>query len=144
VTVTAVASVAATVKVVGLPGDTAVGLAEIVTVGFATAFTVTEVDAVAEPPGPFAVAVYVVVAAGLTDFVPPFPDRVKLLLSVPVTVTDSAFVAATVSVEALPAVTEVGLAEIDTVGLAAGPELCETPHPVEIRSREKHVTVAIL
>jgi len=85
----------------------------------------------------------VVVAAGLTDFVPPFPDRVKLLLSVPVTVTDSAFVAATVSVEALPAVMVVGLAEIDTVGLAAGPELCETPHPAEIRSREKHAAVAI-
>ena len=83
-------------------------------------------------------------AAGLTDFVPPLPGRLKLLLSDPVTVTDSAFVAATVSVEALPAVMEVGLAEIETVGLVDGPELCETPHPTEIRSREKHVAVVII
>jgi len=42
---------------VGLPGDTVVGLAEMVTVGFATGPTVMEAVAVADPPGPFAVAV---------------------------------------------------------------------------------------
>ena len=44
------------------------------------------------------------------------PGSVKLLPSDPVTVIAVALVAATVSVEAVPAVTEAGLAEIVTVG----------------------------
>jgi hypothetical protein len=72
------------------------------------------------------------------------PGRVKLLPSVPVTITAVAFVVATVRVEAAPAAMEAGVAVMEIVGLAAGPELCETPHPAEIRSREKHVAVAIV
>lgn len=55
-----------------------VGLAAIVTVGagLVDALTVTVAVEVADPPAPLAVAVYVVVAAGVTDWVPPVGCRV--------------------------------------------------------------------
>ena len=68
--VTAVALVAATVKVDDLPEVMEVGLAVMVTVA-AGAVTVTVALAVVLPSAPVAVAVYVVVAAGLTTCVPP-------------------------------------------------------------------------
>jgi hypothetical protein len=49
-------------------------------------------------------------------WVPPVDERVKLLPSVPVTVTCVALVAVTVRVEELPVVMEVGFAAMVTVG----------------------------
>jgi hypothetical protein len=66
-TVTPVAFVATTVKVDAFPEIMAVGFAVIVTVGPGFAVTVTTAVAVTVPPGPVAVAVYVVVFAGLTN-----------------------------------------------------------------------------
>jgi hypothetical protein len=70
--VTVVAFAAATVSVDEPPAVIEAGFAEIVTVG-ADAVTVTVAVAVAGdvPAAPLAVAVYVVVAAGLTACVPP-------------------------------------------------------------------------
>lgn len=69
------------------------------------------------------------VAPGVTDFVPPLAVRVNELPSLPLTVTDVAFAAVTVSVEEPPASTEVGLALMLTVGeLFVLPELLL--HPV--------------
>ncbi len=74
VTVTEVAFVAATVKVEEFPAVIVLGLAVMLTVGAGApgGVTVTTVVAVVLPPAPVAVAVYVVVAAGLTAWVPPF------------------------------------------------------------------------
>jgi hypothetical protein len=93
----------------------------IVTVGGPAAVTVTVAVAVAGvPPLPgLAVAVYVVVAAGVTLCVPPVGLRVYLLPSEPVRVTVVAFVATTVRVEEPPAETDAGLAVMVTVGAAA-------------------------
>jgi hypothetical protein len=66
-----VAFVAVTVSVEELPGLIDIGLARIFTVGAVAAATVTVEFAVDVPPGPVAVAVYVVVVAGLTGRVPP-------------------------------------------------------------------------
>jgi transketolase N-terminal domain/subunit len=75
--VTPVALVAATVRVEEAPSVILAGAAVMVTVGaVGAAFTVTTALAVALPPLPVAVAVYVVVAAGETDCVPPVPDSV--------------------------------------------------------------------
>jgi hypothetical protein len=54
------------------------GLAEMLTVGAGApgGVTVTTVVAVVLPPAPVAAAVYVVVAVGLTAWVPPFAWRV--------------------------------------------------------------------
>ena len=54
----------------------------------------------------------------------------------PVTVTVVAFVAATVNVEEAPAVIDVGLAVIVTVGAVVSPGPTE-PHPASTRSNEK-------
>jgi hypothetical protein len=70
--VTVVALVATTVRVELLPALIVVGFAMTVTVGGTTAgVTVTVAAAVAFPPGPLAVTVYVTVAAGVTTCVPP-------------------------------------------------------------------------
>ena len=73
--VTLVAFVAETVSVDELPALIEVGLATRVAVaaggGGVAAATVTIAVAVALPPVPDAVAVYVVVAEGVIDFVPP-------------------------------------------------------------------------
>ena len=71
--VTPVAFVAATVNVDDPPKATEVGVAAIVTVGAGVVDepTVTVVVADVFPPAPVAVAVYVVVADGLTACVPP-------------------------------------------------------------------------
>jgi hypothetical protein len=64
-----VALVAVTVKVEELPALIEVGLAEMATVGIpgaTAAVTVTLATAEAFPPAPVALAVYVVVALGLT------------------------------------------------------------------------------
>jgi hypothetical protein len=78
VTVTEVALVAATVRVEELPAGMVVGLALMLTVGAGApgGVTVTTVVAVVFPPAADAVAVYVVVAVGLTDWVPPLAWRV--------------------------------------------------------------------
>lgn len=73
-------------------------------------------DAVAVPPDPVAVAVYVVVEVGATDTVPPVVANVRLLPLVPLSVTCVAFVAATVTAEELPLAIDVGLALTVTVG----------------------------
>jgi hypothetical protein len=57
-----------------------------------------------------ATAVYVVVAEGLTDCVPPVPDRVYELPSLPVMVTAVALTAETVSVALLPGAMAAGVA----------------------------------
>jgi hypothetical protein len=70
--------VALTVKVEELPAVIDAGLAEIATVGVpgvTTAVTVTPATADAFPPAPVALAVYVVVALGLTACLPPLGDR---------------------------------------------------------------------
>jgi hypothetical protein len=71
----------------------------------------------------------VVVAAGLTDCVPPLGYRVYELPSIPVNITAVAFVAITVKMDAVPAVIEVGLAlmltvaaEVDATVTVAGAE----------------------
>jgi hypothetical protein len=68
------------------------------------------------PEAPVAVAVYVVVVFGLTDCVPPVDCKVYALPSVPLTITPVALVAETVRVAELPAVIDVGLAVMLTVG----------------------------
>jgi hypothetical protein len=73
-----------------------------------------------------------VVAAGLTDVVPPAAARVTLV-PVPVTVTEVAFVAVTVKLDEPPAAIEAGLAEMVTVGAGVVPMELLTPHPVKSR-----------
>lgn len=70
-----------------LPAVTEVGLAVMLTVGAGFGVTVTVAAAEVFPPGPVATAVYVVVAAGLTDGVPPVGSRVYVLPSDPVSTT---------------------------------------------------------
>jgi hypothetical protein len=75
--------------------------------------------------------------------VPPVPERVLLLPSSPVTVTEVAFVAAMVSVELAPAVIVVGFAAMVTVGEDDPPlPACTEPQPASSRSSE-HETRAI-
>ena len=62
-----VAFVAVTVIVDEFPEEIDVGLATMLTVGAGFGTTVTVVFDEVFPPGPVAVAVYVVVAVGLTD-----------------------------------------------------------------------------
>jgi hypothetical protein len=63
--------VAVTVNVLVLPETIVAGLATIVTIAAAGGTTVTVAVAEALPPLPVATAVYVVVVAGLTVWVPP-------------------------------------------------------------------------
>jgi hypothetical protein len=70
-----VALVAATVKVEEFPAVIDVGLATRVTAGIDGVVTVTTAVAEAAPPAPLALAVYVVVAVGLTTWLPPLADR---------------------------------------------------------------------
>jgi hypothetical protein len=76
VTVTCVELEAVTVRVEELPSVIESGFAVIVTVGGGLSVTVTVALAVTLPEGPDAVAVYVVVFAGLTACVPPLGVRV--------------------------------------------------------------------
>jgi len=71
-----VAFVAVTVNVDEAPAAIEVGLAVMVTAVPELADTVTVAVAVAFPPIPAAVAVYFVVALGVTDCVPPVAARV--------------------------------------------------------------------
>jgi hypothetical protein len=71
VTVTCVAFIAVAVKVDELPEVIEAGFAVMVIVGAGFGVTVTAVLADVFPPAPVAVAVYVVVAVGLTACVPP-------------------------------------------------------------------------
>jgi hypothetical protein len=66
-----VAFVAVTVNVDAPPGAIDIGLAKILTVGAVAVATWMVDAAVVVPPGPVAVAVYVVVVVGLTGRVPP-------------------------------------------------------------------------
>jgi hypothetical protein len=63
--------VAVAVNVEELPAVMDIGLATKFTVGAVVAVTVMVDAAVVVPPGPFAVAVYVVVVLGVTGTVPP-------------------------------------------------------------------------
>jgi len=119
------------VRIAELPAVIDVGAAVIVTVGVdePTDDTVIVEFAVAEPPGPVAVAVYVVVATGLTDCVPPASGSVYELPSEPVIVTFVAFAALTDSMEAAPEATEAGLAEMLTEGRASVILPLTPPHP---------------
>jgi len=75
--------------------------------------------------------VYVVVADGLTNWLPPLACSVYALPSVPVIFTWVEFAAVTVRVDEAPALIDAGLAEIATVG-AVGPALTfEPPHPTK-------------
>ncbi len=126
-TVTWVEFVAVTVNVDELPAVMEAGLAAMLTVGAGVAagpdaggaVTVRIAFAEADPPSPVAVAVYVVAVAGLTEWVPPFDDRLYLLPSPPITVTWVEFVAVTVNVDELPGVMEAGLAVMLTAGAGA-------------------------
>jgi hypothetical protein len=86
--------------------------------------TVTMTDAVAVPCGPVAVAVYVVLCAGLSITLPPVAGKLageeKAFPSVPCTSRVVAFVAVTVSVVEPGATIVVGLAVRVTVGGPAG------------------------
>ena len=90
----------------------------------------TVAAAVALPPLPFAVAVYVVVVAGLTACVPPVAARVYVVPSEPLMVTCVALVAETVRVDELPAVMDAGDALIVTVGFSAGIDTVTTTDAV--------------
>lgn len=114
-TETCVALVALTESVDELPDPIAVGLAVMLTVGRGLAATVTVAVAVAFPETPAAVAVYVVVLAGLTACVPPVELSWYELPSDPVTVTVEALVAVTFSVDEAPAAMEAGVATTVTV-----------------------------
>ena len=80
--------------------------------------TVVSADAIV-PAALLASAVYVVVVVGVTVSVPPVDERVLVLPSVPVTTTEVALVAVTVSVSELPWLIEGFCAEIVTVGFGA-------------------------
>ena len=107
---------AVTVKVDELPDVIEAGSAVMVTVGAGIAVTDTIAMAEAWPPAPFATAVYVVVAAGLTACVPPIACRGYVLPSLPVTVTWVEFVAVTVKIAELPEVIDIGFAAMVTAG----------------------------
>jgi hypothetical protein len=115
--VTCVAFVAVTVTMDELPLVIDVGLAVTVTVG-ADVLVVMVIVTLAEavPPAPVAVAVYVVAEVGLTETDPPPAAIVRLLPLLPVMVIPVAFWATTVKTEELPAVIDVGLAVMVTVG----------------------------
>jgi hypothetical protein len=122
--VTEVALVAATVKRDELPSVMDFGLATMVTVGVGGCMTVTATDAVAVPPAPVAVTVYVAVLVGLTVSVPPVAGKLageeKAVPSVPCKTRVVALVATTVRVVELPRFIDVGLAVRVTVGAAGG------------------------
>ena len=111
-TVTWVAFRAVTVRVEEAPELIDAGLAVIWIVGAGFAVTLIVAVAVALPPLPFAVAVYVVVVAGLTACVPPVAPSVYALPSEPLIVTCVALVADTVRIDELPLVMDAGFAEI--------------------------------
>jgi hypothetical protein len=110
-----VALVALTESVDELPGAIAEGVAVMLTVGGGLAVTVTVAVADTGPETPVAVAVYVVVLAGLTACVPPVELSWYELPSDPVTVTPEALAAATLSVDEAPAAMEAGVATTLTV-----------------------------
>src|ERR1700751_5744747 len=85
-------------------------------VGAGFAVTITVAEAVALPPLPFSVTVYVVLAAGPTAWVPPLAPSVYELPSEPLIVTCVALVAVTVRIDELPAAIDVGFAVIVTAG----------------------------
>ena len=85
------------------------------------------------------------VAAGETVWVPPVDARVKVLPSVPVTVTCAALVAVTVRVVELPEVMEAGFAPMVTVGAEGGgatmPTFAPQPDSTKIKAvRKTHAT----
>jgi hypothetical protein len=139
---TAVALAAVTVSVDEPPAVIDAGLAAICTVTAGVVdVTVTTAVAVTVPPVPDAFAVYVVVAAGVTAFVPPVEDIVYELPSVPVTATVVALLAAMVSVEEAPAAIDAGLAVTVTAGVVCGGVVrCSVPpHPATTaRSRPEN------
>jgi hypothetical protein len=115
VTVTWVALLAVTESVDELPDPIEEGLAVMLTVGGGLAATVTVAVADTFPETPVAVAVYVVVLAGVTGCVPPVELSWYELPSDPVTLTVEALVAVTVSVDEAPAAMEAGAAIMLTV-----------------------------
>jgi hypothetical protein len=108
---TDVAFVDAQVRVVLPPGAMVDGVAVSVMVGSGQ-FTVTVTDAVACPPAPCTVMVYMVVFGTVTFFVPFTPEALKFDDT-----TDVAFVDDQVRVVAPLGATDVGAAESVTVGM---------------------------
>jgi hypothetical protein len=131
VNVTCVAFAAVTVRIAEAPAVIDAGFAVIETVAVPEPFedTVTLAVAVADPPGPVAVTVYVVVAVGATLCVPPVSGSVYELPSDPLIVTFVAFAAVTDKVDDAPAAIDVGLAETLTVGKALVILPLTPPHP---------------
>lgn len=134
--VTAVAFVATTVRVEDVPEATLVGFAVMVTVAAtgAVIVTVTEPVAGVVPAAPVAVAVYVVVAEGVTVCDPPAPGIVYLLPSDPVITTADALEADTFRTDDAPDAIEAGVAAIATVGAAALPPDATTVVPQPARN----------
>jgi len=128
---------ATTVRVDEAPAATVEGLAERVTVVAAGALTVTVAEAVAGvvPAPPVAVAVYVVVADGVTVCDPPVPGMEYLLPSEPVITTADALCAETFRTEDVPDATEPGVAASATVGAAAPAPTTVVPQPARNRIR---------
>ena len=118
--VTCVASTAATFRVDELSIVIEAGFAVMITVGNGVGVTTTVVAAETFPPTPVAIAVYIVVFVGLTACVPPLGWRTYVLPSDPITFTCVAPKAVIVRMEELPAVIEVGMAVIETVGAGMG------------------------
>ena len=127
---TPVAFTAVTVRVDESPAVMDVGLAVMLTVGAGFAVTVTVAAAEEVPPGPVAVAVYVVVFDGFTVCVPPAAGRLNELPSEPASVTPEALLAVTVRVDEPPACTDAGIAETVTEGSGDGRKCpCFSPQP---------------
>ena len=129
--------VAVTVNVEELPGAMDIGLASIFTVGALVSVTVIVDVLVVVPPGPFAVTVYVVVVVGVTGTVPPSAASVYELPSLPDTVTEFAFDAATLSVDVLPLAIATGVAEMSTIGAGGGAPGIEFWQPMTTMSSDR-------
>jgi hypothetical protein len=80
------------------------------------------------------VAVYVVVVVGVTGTVPPSAASVYELPSLPETVTEFAFDAATLSMDVPPLAIAMGVAEMSTIGAGGGAPGIEFWQPVTMSS----------
>lgn len=129
------AFVAVTVNVEELPVVIDVGLAAILTVAVGVLITVTVAVADALPWPLLAVAVYVVVAPGLTICVPPEALRLYALPSLPEIVTCVAFMAVTVRVDVAPDEIEVGFAAIVTAAVFGKLFPLNSAHPEKKRQK---------
>jgi hypothetical protein len=115
-------------RTVGVPGRTALGWALKVIVGLGPeVVTFTTVEVALVPPGPAAVAVYVVVAVGVA-----FTEPVAGKLPRPLMVTEVALLAFQVRVVDVPLSTVLGCAAIVIAGRAefCCPDMDPPPQPI--------------